>query len=57
MYHLLQHSTTQVLALKGEETDLTKAVVFPSETREEQGCQNYVFKGVISMAEQRIDAG
>lgn len=57
MYHLfLQHSTIQVLALKGEEIDLTRAVVFLSETKKERGRQS-VFKRVIIMIEQRIMLG
>lgn len=57
MYHLLpQHSTIQVLALKGEEIDLTRAVVFLSETKKEQGSRS-VFKRVIIMIEQRIMLG
>lgn len=32
------------LALKGEEMDSTRVVVFPSETREEQGSQKYIQK-------------
>lgn len=57
MYHLLlQHSTIQVLALEGEEIDLTRAVVFLSETKNERGSQS-VFKRVIIMIEQSILLG
>lgn len=38
----LQHSAAQVLAVRGEEMDLTRVVVFLSETREEQGSQKYI---------------
>lgn len=49
----LQHSHT-CWQLKGGD-DLTRVVVFPSEMREKQGSHS-VFKGVIIMTEQRINA-